>query len=321
MMKYRKISKLGEGSLGNVYKVENPDTGAILAMKIFYFNTVLNDRDYDHEGNIINLKFLEEHYLPEIKILSLLKHPHIIRYYTSEIEKTRVVILTEVWGTDIYKTKISRKVMKSIMYQLTSALYYLHQNYIHRDIKPSNILMNGDNIVKIADFGCCIEKGRTDYDWQTTLWYSAPEICLGSKNYDTKIDIWSLGCVFYEKIMNSILFRTENNHDNLYEQWLKINTIMGNPSSNSILYSLPNAKWIKENVNISDLYLKCLEDKLAIDLIQQMLKLDPNERISAEDILKHDYFQSDNTYKTKIEKMDNIKIDNEEIETNKFYFF
>lgn len=89
------------------------------------------------------------------------------------------------------------------MYQITLALNYLHiSKLIHRDLKPSNILVNSDCSAKICDFGLVrylgtdIETGNTMTEGVATRWYRAPEILLGSNDYGTQADMWSLGCVF-----------------------------------------------------------------------------------------------------------------------------
>ena len=93
---------------------------------------------------------------------------------------------------------------------MLQGLNYLHdQNIIHRDIKPANILYNNQGIVKIADFGLAryFNSGLNNYTNRVvTLWYRAPEILLGSKNYSNKIDIWSMGCFFVELLINKPLF-------------------------------------------------------------------------------------------------------------------
>lgn len=89
--------------------------------------------------------------------------------------------------------------IKCIMKQLLLGVEYLHkQRILHRDIKPANILLNDQGSVKIADFGL----GRKFMDCKNmtckvvTLWYRAPELILKYRKYDSKIDVWSIGCVF-----------------------------------------------------------------------------------------------------------------------------
>ena len=97
-------------------------------------------------------------------------------------------------------------IIKIIMIEVLKGLMSLHQNNImHRDIKPSNILLDRYGNVKICDFGLARVDNTEDRMKPLTTsvgtkWYKAPELLLGSKAYDRRIDIWALGCVFVEMI-------------------------------------------------------------------------------------------------------------------------
>lgn len=72
---------------------------------------------------------------------------------------------------------------------------------MHRDLKPQNLLIDKDGNIKLADFGLARAFGlpvKTYTHEVVTLWYRAPEILLGCKEYSTPIDIWSIGCIFAE---------------------------------------------------------------------------------------------------------------------------
>lgn len=93
------------------------------------------------------------------------------------------------------------------MKQILEGLIYLHQQHvIHRDIKGANILISSDGIAKLADFGLARvfypnNKNAQYTNRVVTLWYRAPELLLGSRNYSDTVDVWSLGCVFAEMIL------------------------------------------------------------------------------------------------------------------------
>lgn len=95
-----------------------------------------------------------------------------------------------------YKFKLPE--IKNMMYQMFTGLKYLHERkIIHRDIKSGNILLNNNGEVKIADFGLARQFHSPQNMFYTnkvvTLWYRAPELLLGSVNYNAQIDIWSMG--------------------------------------------------------------------------------------------------------------------------------
>lgn len=100
----------------------------------------------------------------------------------------------------------------TILYNLLCAMNFMHSaNIVHRDIKPSNILIDGQCGVKICDFGLSRtlpEKPKVRRapkrqlsDYVVSRWYRPPEVILKHKEYDGKIDQWSLGCIMGELIM------------------------------------------------------------------------------------------------------------------------
>lgn len=86
------------------------------------------------------------------------------------------------------------------MYQLITGVDYCHsRRIIHRDLKPQNILVTEDKVIKIADFGLArvytIPIKTLTHEIET-LWYRAPEVLLGQKEYSLGVDIWAVGCIF-----------------------------------------------------------------------------------------------------------------------------
>eukprot|EP00826_Nyctotherus_ovalis_P006190 TRINITY_DN11441_c0_g1_i2.p1 TRINITY_DN11441_c0_g1~~TRINITY_DN11441_c0_g1_i2.p1 ORF type:complete len:204 (+),score=34.89 TRINITY_DN11441_c0_g1_i2:272-883(+) len=109
------------------------------------------------------------------------------------------------------KVSLDASQVKCVMLQILQALDYLHSHSImHRDVKGANILLNNKGEVKLADFGLARlpEIYLTPHytNRVATLWYRAPELLLGSNNYTYAIDIWSLGCVFFELLTLRPLF-------------------------------------------------------------------------------------------------------------------
>merc|ERR1712059_141089 len=100
--------------------------------------------------------------------------------------------------------------VKCLMVQLLRAIHHLHDNWIlHRDIKASNLLLSHKGILKIGDFGLARGYGSPLKKYTSvvvTLWYRAPELLLGAKEYSTMIDLWSVGCVFAELLTMKPLF-------------------------------------------------------------------------------------------------------------------
>lgn len=106
------------------------------------------------------------------------------------------------------------------MKQLLEGVKYIHsQNVMHRDIKGANLLIRNNGVVKLADFGLAREV-TPNYKMYTnrvvTLWYRAPELLLGHKDYTTSIDMWSVGCLFAELLANNPLFPGNNESKQLH---------------------------------------------------------------------------------------------------------
>lgn len=113
----------------------------------------------------------------------------------------------DLTGMTDKKIKFSLAQIKCIMKQMLDGLVYLHdcKNVCHRDLKGANILLSREGLVQIADFGLAriMFPGNKAYNYTTrvvTLWYRAPELLLGFKNYNFGVDMWSIGCVFAELV-------------------------------------------------------------------------------------------------------------------------
>ena len=133
-----------------------------------------------------------------------------------------IYLVFEHMETDLHaaiRANILQDIHKQyIMWQALKALKYMHSaELLHRDMKPSNLLLNSDCLMKVADFGLArslreMQPGEADLqtnvmtDYVATRWYRAPEILLGSLSYGFGVDMWGLGCILGEILVNHPIF-------------------------------------------------------------------------------------------------------------------
>jgi len=138
------------------------------------------------------------------------------------------------------KQKLTERHYQFFVYQMLRGLKYIHSaGVIHRDLKPENILINGaDCNLKITDFGLARGVYKEDNinltEYVVTRWYRAPEVMCSAKQYDVKVDVWSVGCIFAELLIRKPIFPGGNH----IEQLKIIFAILGTPEPGSL-------DWIK----------------------------------------------------------------------------
>ena len=184
---------LGTGSFGRVRISKNKKTNEYVAMKIMKKVEILKSKQADHIAN-------------EIKILSMIDHPFVIKFdgFTQD-EKYLYLALELINGGELftYLRAVGRfPVDQARVYiaQIVSIFEYLHsKNIIYRDLKPENILIHKSGYLKLTDFGFAkIVEGRT-YTLCGTPEYLAPEIIL-NKGHGKPVDWWTCGILLYEMI-------------------------------------------------------------------------------------------------------------------------
>ena len=184
--------------------------------------------------------------------------------------------------------------VKCIVEQVLVGLKYLHKKMIiHRDLKVSNLLLNDKGIVKIADFGLARYYGpnaRPSTPQVVTLWYRAPEILLGAKSHDPAIDIWAVGCIFGELLLNKPLIPGKSE----IQQIDMIIGLLGTPSE-TIWPGFSRLPAL-ETFTLRQQPYNTIKDKIpditpaGLKFINDMLMYDPAKRVTAEAAFQSSYF-------------------------------
>lgn len=198
---------------------------------------------------------------------------------------------------------LSKKRIKKIFYQLVLGVFYLHsKNTEHLNLLPENIFFNDELNVKIAGFTNAkplfFPKDTNPVEINQTL-FTAPEIVLNNKdnlNTSFKSDIWSLGCLFFVLLSNNNVFSIKDHYLKILNLLMKL---IGKPFDKNLSFIKNESalEWIKQQPNyvqkMPSMYLRNLDiDSEAKNLLDSMLKFDPRDRPSCEEILKHSYFST-----------------------------
>jgi serine/threonine protein kinase len=285
LAKYQKLEKLGEGTYGVVYKARERTTSQLVALKKMRL-------DGEDEG-------VPSTAIREISLLRELRQSNIVRLLDVIHSTNKLYLVFEYLDQDLkrymdsVRDPMSTALIKSYLYQLLRGVAYCHaRRVLHRDLKPQNLLIDKHGALKLADFGLARAFGiplRPYTHEVVTLWYRAPEILLGSKNYSTPVDIWSIGCIFVEMLTKRPLFPGDSEIDELF----RIFRTLGTPDETLWpgVSKLPDYKPTNfPHWNAQPLSSIVTLDPLGLDLLGKMLTYEPSRRVSAKEALSHPYF-------------------------------
>ncbi|KAL4517200.1 hypothetical protein Ndes2437B_g06807 [Nannochloris sp. 'desiccata'] len=299
---YEKLNRISEGTYGVVYRARDRETGQICALKKVKL-------EKERDGFPLTS-------VREINVLLSLAHPSIVN--VSEVvvgSSLDAVFMVMEYADHDLKTVMEKRMhqpftiseVKCLMHQLLSGISYLHGNWvIHRDLKTSNILYTNKGQLKICDFGLARQYGEPLKPYTqlvVTLWYRSPELLLGAKTYSTAVDVWSCGCIMAELLAKEPLFKGSNE----LSQLDTIFRILGCPTSETWpgIEKLENFK--KFNFKGSRSVRSALRghfpapgpvfdgrptlSESGFDLLQGLLELCPEKRMSAQQALDHPWFR------------------------------
>ncbi|ONM16457.1 hypothetical protein ZEAMMB73_Zm00001d003222 [Zea mays] len=297
---FERLNKINEGTYGVVYRARDKKTSEIVALK-----KVKMERE--REGFPLTS-------LREINILLSFHHPSIVDVKEVVVGSSldSIFMVMEYMEHDLkgvmetMKQPYTQSEVKCLMLQLLEGVKYLHDNWVlHRDLKTSNLLLNNRGELKICDFGLSRQYGSPLKPYTqlvVTLWYRAPELLLGTKEYSTAIDMWSVGCIMAELLAKEPLFNGKTEFEQLDKLLLwQIFRTLGTPSEKIWpgYAKLPGVKvnFVKQPYNrLRDKFPAAsfsgrpILSEAGFDLLNRLLTYDPDKRISADDALKHKWF-------------------------------
>lgn len=298
------IEYLGGGSFGNVIK-----TSAVCRDGLRRWIAIKKMRE----------PFFDPHHarriFREIKLLQLMRHDNIIcalDIYTPDEENDfrDVYVVTEFAGRSLYRIlkqqrDFGRRVLteehiKFIIYQIIRALKYIHSaNIIHRDLKPGNLALTDDSDLMILDFGLArsLEKKDTTLtQYVQTRWYRSPEVIYWKiDSYTNLADMWSVGCIAAELLTGDPLFPG----DDVNAQYQRITQLCGSPDeelltkiendNSSAMKAVIQSYKVYKRRNFREVFSAHNPPDDLIDLIERLLVLDPEKRITVEEAIQHPY--------------------------------
>uniref|UniRef100_A0AAZ3S3J0 mitogen-activated protein kinase n=1 Tax=Oncorhynchus tshawytscha TaxID=74940 RepID=A0AAZ3S3J0_ONCTS len=270
--RYRELKQVGTGAYGTVCSAQDRRTGVRVAIKKLH-------RPFQS-------KLFAKRAYRELRLLKHMKHENVIGLldvFTSEISLDRFhdfYLVMPFMGTDLGKLmkmeRLSQDRVQFLVYQILKGLKYIHSaGIIHR----------------ILDFGLARQTDTEMTGYVVTRWYRAPEVILNWMHYTQTVDIWSVGCIMAEMLLGKPLFKGNDHLDQLKE----IMKITGTPTADFVtkLQSQDAKNYIRSLPKVPKKDLHFIFSKASSDavcVLERMLLLDPERRVSASEALAMPFF-------------------------------
>lgn len=215
---YQVIAQLGQGGMASVYKAYHPALDRYVALKVMH-------QAFNQDSTFIS------RFQREARVVAKLEHPNIVPVYDFADHAGSPFLVMKFIEGDTLKARLNRGPLNAREIELVadtvgSALAYAHkQGVLHRDVKPSNVLISGDGIMYLADFGLArivqaVESTLSADAIMGTPQYISPEQAMGKKDLDGRTDIYSLGVMLYEMVVGRVPFNADTPfsiiHDHIY---------------------------------------------------------------------------------------------------------
>ncbi|EFO64541.1 Kinase, CAMK CAMKL [Giardia lamblia P15] len=248
---------LGVGTFGDVRLATHLITGERVALKVLDKSRIQCEDDF-------------KRIVREIQVLKLLDHSNIVRLLEVIDTPRHIYLVTEyvdngeLFNYVVQKQKLSEEEACKYFHQIVSALSYCHSRKVcHRDMKLENVLLDSSYNIKLIDFGLSNILMSDEAKFKTACGspsYASPEMLSGKKYHGPSIDVWAIGIILFAMICGHLPF----DHDNTETLYKKI--ISG-------VFHIP--------AHVSP---------EAADLISKILVVNPDKRITLDEITKHPWY-------------------------------
>ena len=250
---YSFIQELGRGAFSVVCKVKSPSKGNVYACKVFPKANLTDQGD-------------QERFQREINAMAFLQHENLVTLHDFFWDESNFYLIMDLCpGGELFDyivdhDKLEEPIAALLFEQIASAIHYCHSlGVAHRDLKPENVLIDQFPRVKISDFGLCgyIQNQKLMKTFCGSPCYCSPE-CLCRVQYDGRLsDVWSLGVILYAMV-------TGEHPWNITNTSIMLRQILRGA------YTIPS--YVSKDCK---------------DLITRMMQVNPRDRITMDDILKH----------------------------------
>ncbi|XDV28991.1 hypothetical protein PO909_032174, partial [Leuciscus waleckii] len=276
--RYKDLKQVGTGAYGTVCYALDRRTGAKVAIKKLH-------RPFQSD------LFAKRAYR-ELRLLKHMKHDNVIGLvdvFTADLSLDRFhdfYLVMPFMATDLGKLmkmqRLSEDKVQYLVYQILRGL---------KDLKPGNLAVNEECELKILDFGLARQTDSEMTGYVVTRWYRAPEVILSWMHYTQTVDIWSVGCIMAEMLLGKPLLKGNDHLDQLME----IMKITGTPTKEftAKLQSEDARNYIAKLPKLKKKDLWALLPNVnpqAINVLDSMLLLDPESRITAAEGLALPFF-------------------------------
>ncbi|KAL4804903.1 hypothetical protein BDV18DRAFT_22749 [Aspergillus unguis] len=307
-------SVIGAGTYGKVFKAIHVYTQRKVALKKIRM-------EGEKDGFPVTA-------IREIKLLQHLRNDNVVSLLEVMVERNECFMVFEYLSHDLtglinHPTfALTEAHKKDLAKQMFEGLHYLHhRGVLHRDIKAANILISNQGRLKYADFGLArfFSKSRQlDYTNRViTIWYRPPELLLGETQYGPAVDVWSAACVYVEMFTKKAVFPGEGGE---ISQLDKLYNSLGTPTTKDWpdMYKMPWFELMRPTERrkriFEDVYRSTLSPA-ALDMVSQVFRYDPAQRPTAEQVLAHPYFHSEEPSPQQPIELENIQGDWHEFES------